>query len=381
MQNWHIVTGEYPPQPGGVSDYTRLVARELAKAGDVVHVYCPPCDEAAPHDVGVEVHRLPGHFGLRALRELSVVLKVSSRCRRVLVQYVPQAFGCRGMNILFCFWLWLNRNRSIWVMFHEVYFPVRRKQSLLQNTFGSITRVMAWLTARAASRIFVSIPAWEDLVKPMSAANTPISWLPIPSLIPVHTDASSRSAIRSQFAPGGAGLIIGHFGTYGRYVAEMLFSLLPRLLSGKADRALLLLGRGGESMRDEFLCRYPDLSGRVHATGATSAADVSSHLQACDVLLQPFVDGVSSRRTSLMAGLANGRPIVTTQGALTESLWAESGAVVLVNADDVDGTIQMVERLLVDAVARKSLSRQAAILYQQRFDIRHTLSGLTETDA
>jgi hypothetical protein len=27
MLRWHIITGEYPPQPGGVSDYTRLVAR------------------------------------------------------------------------------------------------------------------------------------------------------------------------------------------------------------------------------------------------------------------------------------------------------------------------------------------------------------------
>ncbi len=28
---WHIVTGEYPPQPGGVSDYTEAVARGLAR--------------------------------------------------------------------------------------------------------------------------------------------------------------------------------------------------------------------------------------------------------------------------------------------------------------------------------------------------------------
>ena len=30
---WHVITGEYPPQPGGVSDYSRLVARRLAAEG------------------------------------------------------------------------------------------------------------------------------------------------------------------------------------------------------------------------------------------------------------------------------------------------------------------------------------------------------------
>ena len=29
MTHWAILTGEYPPQPGGVSDYTRLVARGI----------------------------------------------------------------------------------------------------------------------------------------------------------------------------------------------------------------------------------------------------------------------------------------------------------------------------------------------------------------
>jgi hypothetical protein len=38
---WHILTGEYPPQPGGVSDYTRQLARALVDAGDSVEVWAP----------------------------------------------------------------------------------------------------------------------------------------------------------------------------------------------------------------------------------------------------------------------------------------------------------------------------------------------------
>ena len=39
---WHILSGEYPPQPGGVSDYTAGLAEGLAKAGAEVHVWVPP---------------------------------------------------------------------------------------------------------------------------------------------------------------------------------------------------------------------------------------------------------------------------------------------------------------------------------------------------
>ena len=42
MTRWAILTGEYPPQAGGVSDYTRLVAEGLAAVGDEVAVYAPP---------------------------------------------------------------------------------------------------------------------------------------------------------------------------------------------------------------------------------------------------------------------------------------------------------------------------------------------------
>ena len=41
LTTWHIITGEYPPNPGGVADYTQLVALGLAAHGDSVHVWAP----------------------------------------------------------------------------------------------------------------------------------------------------------------------------------------------------------------------------------------------------------------------------------------------------------------------------------------------------
>ena len=44
---------------------------------------------------------------------------------------------------------------------------------------------------------------------------------------------------------------------------------------------------------------------------------LSYHLQAADIAIQPYPDGADTRRTSLMACLANGVPTVTTRGRFT----------------------------------------------------------------
>ena len=73
---WHIITGEFPPQEGGVADYTRQVARGLANAGDDVVVWAPCCEGSTSEDAGVIVHRLRGNFGPPALAELDSALRV-----------------------------------------------------------------------------------------------------------------------------------------------------------------------------------------------------------------------------------------------------------------------------------------------------------------
>ena len=55
-----------------------------------------------------------------------------------------------------------------------------------------------------------------------------------------------------------------------------------------------------------------DWSDRVVAPGSLPAAAVTEYLRACDLVIQPYPDGVSSRRGTAMAALANGVPVVTT---------------------------------------------------------------------
>jgi glycosyltransferase involved in cell wall biosynthesis len=77
-----------------------------------------------------------------------------------------------------------------------------------------------------------------------------------------------------------------------------------------------------------------------------------------------------------MAGLSLGRPMVTTRGPLTERLWTDSGAVQLADVTDPARFVAHAEALLNDPAARQRLGDKARALYEDRFDIRHTVAAL-----
>jgi Glycosyl transferases group 1 len=374
MPIWQMITGEYPPQGGGVSDYSRLVAGALAAAGDEIDVWAPGTFRAQLRDVGATVHRLSDHFGPRGLATLSRELKPDGR---ILVQYVPHAFGARAMNLAFPFWLFSQRNKMpIDVMFHEVVFPIKVRQALRHNFLGVITRIMALMVARAATRTFVAIPAWERTLLPLIHGSRQFNWLPVPSNIPLAQCDERVRALKNRYSSTQQGILIGHFGTYGGWISEALKSSVLPILQRHSDASLLLIGGKSEGFRSQLLSEHPTLGTRIHATGEIDPLEVSRHITCCDLMVQPYPDGISGRRGSAMAALSHGRAIVTTSGHLTEPLWEQSGAVELVKAGHAEGLIAATSRLMEDAHQRSQLGTAAEKLYAERFDLTHTIAAL-----
>ena len=135
-----------------------------------------------------------------------------------------------------------------------------------------------------------------------------------PAMWPPTADPGAVAAARSRHAPDPAAPLVGHFGTFGRSITDLLEPAVVGLLRSEPLARVLFIGRGSERYLVDIVAAYPELAGRVSATGELSPAAVAAHLRACDLLLQPYADGVSSRRTSVMAGLANRVPVVTNLG-------------------------------------------------------------------
>jgi glycosyltransferase involved in cell wall biosynthesis len=371
---WAVITGEYPPDRGGVGDYTRLVARGLAEAGDEVHVWAPIPLHVAPKDAGVNVHELPGHFSLESLVSLSKDLRCLPRPYHLLVQYVPHAFGWKAMNVPFCWWI-SRRPEPVWIMFHEVAFPISRHQPLAHNFLGMVNRLMVRLLTRQAERILITIPAWESLLPKIPSVRRRVAWLPVPSNIPSVVSPEQVANTRRHFASPNE-IVIGHFGTYGHHIAPILRRLLPPLLAKQSGRRALLMGNGSDCFAALLRKENPALRGQMSATGSLGPEQTALHLAACDCLLQPFADGVSSRRTSVMAGLALGLPIVTNSGPLTDLVWTNTDSVFLVPSPSPSCLLDAMESLLAAPQQMTALRRSAANFYRGNFALSRTIDVL-----
>ncbi len=125
-----------------------------------------------------------------------------------------------------------------------------------------------------------------------------------------------------------------------------------------------------------LVASVPMVRDRIHGAGRVSRSDAALTLSACDLLVQPYPDGVTTRRTSVMAGLLNSRAVVTTTGHLTEPVWAETGAVGLAPATDIESVVATVRALLAKDDDRAALAVRGEKTYRERFALDHTIRAL-----
>jgi glycosyltransferase involved in cell wall biosynthesis len=378
---WHIITGEYPPQPGGVADYSQILAAGLAGAGAEVHVWAPPAEGTTRNAGGITVHRCAGQWSPVDLARLSEALDAFAPPRHLLVQYAPNAWGYRGMNLGFCRWLVRRRARGddVRPMIHEPFYPFWLRDKPSRWLLAACHRWMFRTLLAASSHVYVAIPYWKKHLRAYEPkGRRPVTWLPVPSNIPVVINAAEVAELRHRLAPQGE-RILATFGTFARPIRRTLAEVLVPLLKDHPGRMGLLLGQNGEGFAAELQAAHPELAGRLIAPGRLATAQVSLYLHACDVLVQPYPEGVNTRRGSVMAGLAHGVATVTTLGIGTEPIWSQTGCVVLAAAGEPGAMIQATECLLADPAARARVGAAARETYSRHFDVQRSVEKILNT--
>ena len=368
---WGLISGEYPPAPGGVSDYTAQLAAALAAAGDEVHVWAPGhLDEIS----GVVNHPLPDLFHGKGRHQLAADLAKAPKEMRLLLQYVPHAFGYKAMNVRLTRWLARPRPQPLWIMFHEVAVKAEPGVRRPVQVLAGVTQHMAKQLRRAAAEAFVSTPAWDAFLQELLPGSPPAHWMPVPSNLPLTAPPEEVEAVRARLAPGGK--LVASFGRFQEFARACLRPLLQALLERDAELNGLLIGEGGEKLREEIVTAAPAVAHRLHAPGLLPAASASAHIAASDLMVQPYADGISGRRGTAMAGLALGRCLLSHAGEATEPVWREAGAVALAAPVALR---PVAEELLSDLARRQTIAARGRELYYRRFALEHTVRILRET--
>ncbi|TWT34630.1 glycosyltransferase family protein [Blastopirellula retiformator] len=368
----HIITGQYPPASGGLADYTQRLAFGVSESGGDAIVWC--CNASVsetPAGKSLRVCRPAASFGFCGILKLNRALAKFDRPRRLLVQWTPQLYGWRSMNVLFCLWV-LVRGRvyrdEVEVMVHELFLPL--VGSLKQRVAAIVQRLMVLMMLQGVSSVCTSTSAWTPGIKRYLVGRPiNVTTLPIPSNIELVQDSDEVNRRRSTFQ---GQQIIGHFGTCGDLIAEHLEPIIQSGLAEFPDAVFLLFGRNSDRWASQLSLGDQASRKRIVGLGELPEREISLWLQACDVMVLPYPDGVTTRRGTTMASLQHGCCVITNDGPLTEGFWREQDALVLVEKPDSVQYVNTLRTLLSDTDSRARLCKQARRFYGKNFSLKHT---------
>jgi glycosyltransferase involved in cell wall biosynthesis len=364
-----VLAPEYPPTIGGIAGYVAQLTEQLVLAGDMVDVFARGPAEPANAAAALRAHGLAGGFD-RQGRSAVTRVALSEPRSVILLEWVPMGMGGFPPSLL----RWLTRlPHPLWVMFHEVAYPFERGQSWRRHALALATHGQAAFLWRRADRVFLSTEAWLEMLAPLGRPHRPPEVLPIASNLPqVAAPERAGAALRATLGiPPDAGLV-GHFGTFGSLVAKPLLELLEELWARSPNTFVLLVGRGSHEFRTGLPAH---LQARACSLGELPPSRAAEALATADVVVNPFPDGATTRRTSLMAALALGKAVVTNEGHLTEPVWRSERCAELTQTHPAR-LAEAVLSLLADPERRAALGARAAEVYQRCFSMAVTVRKL-----
>lgn len=305
---------------------------------------------------------------------LAAARRTAGRPPWFLLQYNPFSYGRWGVapGLIRDAVLLRRQTGAVFAMLvHEPWGDVRDWRSALMSAYQRVQLSPLLL----AADVVLATTEGRSRMLLQPARHVPVG----SNITPV---AATAAAARERGGISSEDLVIALFGTRhpsrALACAEAAISALAARRGADCIR-VLNLGRGAPPLATPA-------GVEVECPGELEPEEVSWRLRASDLLLLPFTDGVSTRRTTLMAGLAHGLPIVGTQGVNTDDLIVRRpDAVALAPGGDVAAFAQTVMDLTADPARLHAMGSTGLRLYRDQFDwpvvARHVLSALALTPA
>ena len=288
-----LITGEYPPMPGGISDYTSLLRSELETQG-VQTVILSSHASAAGETVQAW-----------SWRTISTVREIVNR-HHIDIVHVQYQAGAFAMHPVINLLPGLIREVPVVTTFHDLRPPYLFPKAG-RVRFFTMRRMARWSGAA-----IVTNPADK---RTLSQARIPSSLIPLgPSLRPPGAFLEAEPSI-------------GYFGFPSRQKGfDLLIEAIRHFPTSERPPLCVVGGRPAETGQHGFMS-FTDVEKlaaengvEVTWTGFLDAQAASNALARCAVIVFPFPDGATQRSSALIAALQIGRAVITTAPAEADGL-------------------------------------------------------------
>lgn len=321
-----FVTGEYPPLPGGVGDYTHLLRLALAGVGvNSLVLTSAGADGDAVRTVTSWDWRIGGRVEGMVRR---------SQANVVHIEYQTGAFGMSPALHVLPLLLQRRLKSPVVTTFHDLRPPY------LFPKAGRLRRFVMLRMARFSTSVIVTNPGDERI---LTRTGVRPHRIPIgPNLPPPSASANDVSRTTVAF-----------FGFPNRTKGiEDLIRAIGLIDSTRRPR-LLLVGAQGEPSPNNDIMPAGELDAmareyevRLERTGYLAPQQASDALARSGVIALPFVRGASLRSGSLLSALGTGRPVISTEAFTKGDLLELAGLpqLMLVERGDVGQLWDAIER-------------------------------------
>lgn len=304
----------------------------------------------------------------RALRSLRRHAR-SWRDSWVLVQYTALAWSARGFPLRFPRVLHILKRAGarVGVVYHDVEpFTGPRFIDRLRHA----VQLRAMRRAMDASEVAVFTVPMEKLSW-MQPHYSHAVFIPVGANLPVAGEAASRKRAASD-----GKLNIAVFSvTGGKFMQKEVGEIADAVRFAAArvkSLNLTVFGRHSEDAESELRKRLDGVSVEIQVMGLLSNEEVVRTMSNCHVLL--FVRGtISTRRSSAIAGIACGLPVIAAEGPETSSLIKDAG-VAFYSPQKKGDLGQVLLHVLEDEHYRAALAQRSWIV-QQRFFSWNAIAG------
>lgn len=345
---------------------TRRVIALLGKRDaptDAVEEYCRYLGKSlVPHEISLQIRRVPwdSRGWSESLNALGLQAQALPPYTWFLVQYTALAWSSRGFPLKFL--RVIKRLRSLnactAVVFHDVEpFPGTRPVDRLRRA------IQVFVMRRAvtlATRAVFTVPVEKISWLPSGVRNA--HFIPVGPNLPIDEPPAAGCTNEGILTVAVFSITGGEAGI----VETRAIVACIRHAAQKIGRLRLsVFGRNADSAESTLRESLRDLPVEISVEGLLEESQLLERLSASDVLL--FVRGtISSRRSSAIAGIACGLPVIAFSGSETAAPVTEAG-VVLVEQESQDELNAALLHILSTPARRAELASRSRRAFSRHF--------------